>query len=90
MERSFGHRIGSHTDWLDLFQAFGLCGLIAIGWWYIELIRFIIYLRRHRSPPFQGAFSDVIVLFLISVGQGRSGCDAGFALTYTALGFWAG
>ncbi len=89
MYRHFGHSIGSHTPWLDLTYAFGVFGLIAIGWWFLELIRFANYLRTVKDPTFQGVFSAIIILFLISLGQGGFS-DPSFALTYAALGFWAG
>jgi hypothetical protein len=89
MYRSFGISIWSHNAWLDLTYAFGIFGLIAIGWWYLELIRFAIYLRRIKSAAFQGVFSAIIILFLNSIGQGGFS-DPSFALTYAALGFWTG
>lgn len=89
MYRRFGHAIGSHTPWLDLTYAFGVFGLMAIVWWYLELIRFANYLRTVKDPRFQGVFSAIVILFLISLGQGGFS-DPSFALTYAALGFWAG
>jgi len=89
MDRHFGSPIGSHTAWLDLTHAFGIFGLMAIGWWYLELIRFANYLRTVRDPAFQGVFSAIVILFLISIGQGGFS-DPSFALIYVALGFWAG
>jgi len=85
----FGHSIGSHTAWLDLTYAFGAFGLIAIGWWYLELIRFAKYLHTVKDSTFQGVFSAVVIFFLVSLGQGGFS-DPSFALTYAALGFWAG
>ena len=89
MYENFGHAIGSHTTWLDLTYAFGVFGLLAIGWWYIELIRFAKYLRVAKNPVFQGVFSAIVIFFLVSLGQGGFS-DPSYALTYAALGFWAG
>jgi hypothetical protein len=89
MSRHFDISIGSHTDWLDLTYAFGLFGLMAIVWWYFELIRLTNYLRTIRDPTFQGALSAIVIFFLISIGQGGFP-DTSLALTYAALGFWAG
>ena len=89
MYRHFGHSIWSHTSWLDLTHAFGIFGLMAIGWWYFELTRFANYLRTAKDSAFQGVFSAIVILFLISLGQGGFS-DPSFALTYAALGFWAG
>lgn len=88
MYKHFGHEIGSHTPWLDLTHAFGVFGLIAIGWWYVELIRFAKYLRIIKDPAFQGVFSAIVIFFLVSLGQGGFASPA-FALIYAALGFWA-
>ncbi len=88
--RHYGMLIKSHTDWLDFPFAFGLFGLIAIVWWYSELVRLIRYLYACRHPAFQGALSAVIVFFLLSIGQGGESYDPSLALAYAALGFWVG
>ena len=85
----YGLPIGSHTAWLDLIHAFGVFGLIGIGWWFFELIRFANYLHKFKEPAFQGVFSTIIIFFLFSIGQGGF-CSPSFAITYAALGFWAG
>lgn len=89
MEKDFGIPIGNHMVWLDITYSFGLFGLMAIVWWYIELLRFTYYLNSIKHSIFQGVFSSVILLFLISLGQSGF-CDPSFALTYAALGFWSG
>ena len=89
MDRQFGSAIGSHTAWLDITHTFGIFGLMGIGWWYLELTRFANYLRTVKDPTFQGVLSAIIILFLISIGQGGFS-DPSFALIYVALGFWAG
>jgi len=89
MYREFGHSKSGHTPWLNLTNAFGVFGLMAIVWWYLELIRFANYLRTVKDPRFQGVFSAVVIFFLVSLGQGGFS-DPSFALTYAALGFWAG
>ena len=85
----FAYSIGAHNDWLDLTNAFGLCGLIGISWWYAELARFAWGLRGRQDGLFQGACASVIVLALISAGTGGF-FEPSWALTYAALGFWAG
>jgi hypothetical protein len=89
LERYFGLGIGNHNAWLDLTYAFGIFGLMTIVWAYFELARFANYLRSGGDSLFQGAFSAIVILFLISLGTGGF-YDPGFALTYAALGFWAG
>jgi len=89
LEKHFGFGIGNHNAWLDLTHAFGIFGLMTIAWSYLELIRFANYLRSVKDSLFQGAFSAIVILFLISFGTGGF-YDPGFALTYAALGFWAG
>lgn len=84
-----GHSIGAHNDWLDFVYALGLGGLIGISWWYFELARFAWGLRGRQDGLFQGACASVIILTLISVGTGGF-FDPSWALTYAAMGFWAG
>ncbi len=88
--QQYGMYIKSHTDWLDFPFAFGVFGLIAIVWWYSELVRLARYLYACKHPAFQGAVSAVMVFFLLSVGQGGESYDPSLALTYAALGFWVG
>ncbi len=88
--KQYGMAIKSHTDWLDFPFAFGVFGLMALVWWYAELIRLLRYLSAFRHPAFQGALSVVIVFFLLSLGQGGESYDPSLALAYAALGFWAG
>ncbi len=89
MGQNWGHPIVSHNDWLDFANAFGLFGLIGISWWYFELVRFAWRLRDRKDGPFQGACAGAILLGLISIGTGGF-YDPAWALTYAALGFWAG
>jgi len=89
LDRHFGMGIGNHNAWLDLTYAFGIFGLMAIAWSYLELIRFANYLRSGQDLLFQGVFSAIVILFLVSFGTGGF-YDPGFALTYAALGFWVG
>jgi hypothetical protein len=89
MDRHYGVAIGSHNALLDLTHAFGVFGLMAIVWSYLELIRFAICLRTVKDLTLQGVFSAIVILFLISLGTGVF-YDPGFALIYIALGFWAG
>jgi hypothetical protein len=89
LERQFGLSIGNHNAWLDLTYAFGIFGLMTIAWSYLELIRFANYLRSGKDLLFQGVFSAIVILFLISFGTGGF-FDPSFALTYAALGFWTG
>ncbi len=89
MGRHFGRSIGSHNDWLDFVNAFGLCGLIGISWWHLELARLARHLRNRRDGLFQGACASVIILGLISIGTGGF-FEPSWALIYAALGFWAG
>lgn len=84
-----GLSIGAHNDWLDLVHAFGLFGLIGISWWYFELGQFAWGLHNRREGLFQGACASVIILCLMSVGTGGF-FDPSWALTYAAIGFWAG
>jgi hypothetical protein len=85
----FGVRIGSHNDWLDLVHAFGWAGLIGIGWWYFELARFTWHLRTWQNGPLQGACACALAIGLISMGSGGF-FDPSWALSYAAMGFWAG
>lgn len=82
--QQYGMYIKSHTDWLDFPFAFGVFGLIAIVWWYSELVRLARYLYACKHPAFQGAVSAVMVFFLLSVGQGGESYDPSLALTYAA------
>lgn len=88
--KHYGLAIKSHTDWLDFPFAFGIFGFIAIAWWYYELTRFVLCLSILKYPAFQGALSAVVIFFLLSIGQGGESYDPALALTYTALGYWAG
>lgn len=81
--------IGAHNDWLDLVHSFGLFGLIGIGWWYLELARFVWRLHGRQDGLFQGACASMIILGIISIGTGGF-FNPSWALTYAALGFWAG
>jgi len=85
----FGFSIGSHNDWLDLVNAFGLSGLIGITWWYFELVRLAWCLHNRREGLFQGVCASVIILGLMSIGTGGS-FNPSWALSYAAMGFWAG
>ena len=89
MYKHFGLAIGSHTELLDMLYAFGIFGLFTVVWWYLGLIRFVNYLRVSKDPTLQAVSSTIVILFIVSIGQG-SLSDASFALTYAALGFWAG
>ena len=89
IERDWGCAIISHTDWLDIPHAFGLFGLVGITWWYTALTRFALSLRKRKDPVFYGVSSSIIIFLLMSVGQGNFNTPA-FAVTYAALGFWAG
>ncbi|MCP4614314.1 MAG: O-antigen ligase family protein [Planctomycetes bacterium] len=85
----FGHFIGAHNDWLDLVNAFGLFGLIGITWWYFELVRLAWCFHIQRKGLFQGMCASVIILGLMSIGTGGS-FNPSWALSYAAMGFWAG
>jgi hypothetical protein len=87
--QNFGLAIKSHNDWLDFAFSFGIFGLLAALWSYLELVRFANYLRSVKDLKFQGVFSAIVILLLISLGMGGF-YDPSFALTYAALGFWAG
>jgi hypothetical protein len=89
MGQRFGSLIGSHNDWLDLVNAFGLSGLIGITWWYFELVRLAWYFHIRRKGLFQGMCASVIILGLMSVGTGGS-FNPSWALSYAAMGLWAG
>ncbi len=84
-----GLSIGAHNDWLDLVNAFGLSGLIGITWWYFELVRLAWCFRIRRKGLFQGMCASVIILGLMSIGTGGSFTPS-WALSYAAMGFWAG
>jgi len=89
LRERFGLAIGCHNDWLDCIAAFGVCGAIGIGWWCYELLRLAWCLRSGGEGVFRGVCASVIVLMLISVGNGGS-FEPPWALTYASLGFWAG
>jgi hypothetical protein len=89
IERGYGVPLEAHNDWLDLVNAFGLCGLIGVSWWCLELARFVWSLRGRQDGALSGAWAALMVLGLISMGTG-GGFDPSWALTYAALGFWAG
>lgn len=89
LKARFGLAIGCHNDWLDFAAAFGVWGLIGIGWWYFELVRLARSLRSRKEGVFQGACASVIILALISAGTGGS-LEPPWALTYAALGSWMG
>lgn len=89
MEQRFGKPIGSHNDWLDFVNNFGLCGLVGIVWWYTELVRLAWRLRERRDGCFQGACAVTIMLALISIGSGGF-FEPCWAISYAALGLWAG
>ncbi len=89
LKRRFGLAIGSHNDWLDLVNAFGVCGLMGIAWGYWELTRLAGSLRNHRDGLFQGACAVAIILGLMSMGTGGV-LDPAWAISYAAMGFWAG
>lgn len=87
--KQYGLAIPSHNDGLDLVNAFGLCGLIGMGWWYLELTHFVRCFHRQRNGLFQGVCTCVIILSLISIGTGGA-FEPPWALSYAAMGFWAG
>lgn len=89
LKARFGMAIPAHNDWLDLATAFGLCGVVGLGWWCFELARLTWRLRDRPNGVFQGACAALIVLGLISMGTG-GGFDPAWGPTYAALGFWAG
>jgi hypothetical protein len=63
--------------------------LIGIGWWCFELARFAWCLCDRQEGLFQGVCAAVIILGLISLGTGGF-FEPPWALSYAALGFWAG
>lgn len=87
--QQWGSPISTHVDWLDFASAFGVLGVLAYAWWYFELARFACHLSRIGHRAVQGTLAALIVLSLISLGQGGV-YDPSFALIYAALGFWAG
>ena len=89
MGQRFGCSIGSHNDWLDFTHAFGLFGLLGIVWWYFELVRFSYCLHKAGDPRSQGARALLVIFTLISLGTGGA-FEPVWALSYAALGFWAG
>ncbi len=86
MKLHYGYWIGSHNDWLDVTHAFGIFGLVAIVWWYVELARFSR--RMARASCSQGVRASFVILVLMSLGTGGS-FEPVWALSYAALGFWA-
>ena len=84
-----GRWIGAHNDWLDFIYALGVWGLIGLSWWYFELARLAWRLRGPQDRLFQGVWAALIVLGLIYMGTGGF-FEPSWALTYAALGFWAG
>ncbi len=89
LAQRFGLSIGSHNDWLDVISAFGVAGLIGVTWWYLELSRLVWRFHGRQGSLFQGACAAVVIFGLMSVGTGGS-FEPPWALTYAALGFWAG
>ncbi len=89
LKARFGLPIGCHNDWLEFVTAFGVCGLVGMGWWHFELLRLAWRFRRRQEGLSQGVWAAAIVLVLISLGTGGS-FDPVWALIYAALGFWAG
>ena len=87
--KNFGLEIGSHTAWLDITYAFGLFGLIVLLWWYFRLVQLAKYMNDNKNAAFQGVFSAVIIMFLLSIGQGGFN-EPSLALIYAALGYWMG
>jgi hypothetical protein len=84
-----GLSIGAHNDWIDLVHSFGLFGLIGISWWYFELVRLVKHLHGWQDGIFRGACASMMILIITSIGTGGF-FDPSWALTYAALGFWAG
>lgn len=89
IQQERGRWIGAHNDWLNFASAFGLCGVIGISWWFFELARLTWSFRCRQDGLFQGACAALVMLGLISIGTGRF-FNPSWALTYAALGFWAG
>lgn len=87
LSHGFGLEIGCHNDWLDVVCAFGVVGLLAFGWWYLVLMRFIIGLYNDHHPAFCGALSVYVILILVSFGTGGV-LEPTFAVTYASLGLW--
>jgi hypothetical protein len=89
IDQHTGLNTGSHNDWLDFVSSFGLCGLIGISWMSFEIVRFAWGLRGRQDGLFVGACAFVIILGLMSIGSGGS-YEPSWALSYAAMGFWAG
>jgi len=89
IKQEYGRWISAHNDWLNFASAFGLCGVIGISWWFFELARLTWSFRCRQDGLFQGACAALVMLGLFSIGTGGF-FKPSWALTYAALGFWAG
>ncbi len=88
-ELGIGSWINAHNDLLNFASAFGLFGVIGISWWFFELARLTWSFRCRQDGLFQGACAALVILGLSSIGSGGF-FKPSWALTYAALGFWAG